>query len=1427
VNAIDRLTGLPTPVQIIAGVIGSVAILGLAYELFGNTTALIIIAAGIIVVILLLVLYKAILGWMRKRKANPLSQGLAGNAAAAPQGISEPARRARLDDLRRNFEQGVEKFRAAGKNLYSVPWYVLVGEPGSGKTEAIRHCNVGFPPGLQDQLQGAGGTLNMNWWFTNQAIILDTAGRLMFEEIQPGSTNEWQEFLKLLKGNRPNCPINGMLLVIPVDTLVKDSADQIEKKATKIAQQFEQIQRTLGVRFPVSVIITKCDLLNGFREFFDDLNDPQLQHQIMGWSNPAPLDERFDPAAVTTHLETVKQRLTERRQHLILDPVNTEDPQGRRIDQVDALYALPDSIIKIGPRLRRYLEMIFVAGEWSPKPLFLRGIYFTSSMTEGSALDAELAEVLGVPVDSLPEGRVWRRDRAYFLRDLFIEKVFREKGLVTRATNADKQIRTRQALVLAFGFIAVLLLIGLTVLGSRQLKKSIGSQQEFWVNAASYDPKSMQIIDKGHYSTQPIGKSANVASFFGDNLKPIQNDMDIPVLFKPMALFSGNINTERREAYRNLYTSTVLRPAYDASRKRISTMTDTWSPEATTALAQLLKLEYLNTGAPLPKEDAHKSDLEPMFRLVLPKEDTDKFTADKEKLQAVTDWVASDPATMAKLPAALGAGSQEATAAIDQGVASTIAYWRRQASDQGSTLAPINDVQQALNDFRTAENELLLLKNQNIDKLDIYSAFRDRWQAGLARLNDARDRAAAAWAIAARGKPDNSTLGALYTAETTRLTTEAKAACDVLLQYTPAPADASIDASKLSSSQLTLRDTRNKLEALTADLAKWSSDPKAKEKLADIAALDAAYLASIRGNDNALHHRFEVQAQLYALADKMVVKKDAPIQLTGTLDDAFAQADKEYGDADDQVKRPLIQATPEDRLSQAGALAQFVIDTSARAKKHLLAAAALNPMPTEPLKWPAFVAARATAAREDLSRPPVPLVSFTDKTYSPNFAPKSAGAASDALETVRKISTGADASARIMDAAGLSLRVAAIRKSFDGYRDEYIHYWRDVAREDLRINFKSYKELAETLVNVTEPAIAENLKLYRDKMVAALDMVGATEDSTAVKTAPQLVKEECRTTLDSWKNLGDDSRLARRAILAMDAGNFRDQFTVPSAKSTDSYLALYWQRLPLAVLDVLARDGRSEIDAGLTELARYERFPLAPLGDKKDDLSVQDVLNARAALEKVRGASNATGGTPVITPGGSMPPGAARIIAQGGITRDREVDALLDVLRGTNLLRNKQEYFDRVDKFLAALPADNKSFAATLSVDKDKLKDDNSVSFRYTYMMIAQNNKELRDAALNSTIADSCSVDYPGGDIALRFREVPKGAVVQTETFSGPWAILRLIRDPAAKVTRDGNKWTIEYTVTDPAKKSFSLWLTLEFKQPLPDLKEWPVPPGR
>ena len=167
--------------------------------------------------------------------------------------MNDAASRARLDDMRRTFGEGLSKFGSA-ENIYKFPWYLIVGEPGSGKTEAIRHSNVGFPPGLQNELQGVGGTINMNWWFSNQAVFLDTAGRLMFEEVKPGETNEWKEFLQLLVRNRPNCPINGLLLIIPTDALIKDTEARMNEKAGKIAAQFELIQRTLDIRFPVFVI---------------------------------------------------------------------------------------------------------------------------------------------------------------------------------------------------------------------------------------------------------------------------------------------------------------------------------------------------------------------------------------------------------------------------------------------------------------------------------------------------------------------------------------------------------------------------------------------------------------------------------------------------------------------------------------------------------------------------------------------------------------------------------------------------------------------------------------------------------------------------------------------------------------------------------------------------------------------------------------------------------------------------------------------------------------------------------------------------------------------------------------------------------------------------------------------------------------------
>ena len=430
---------LPRRAQLVV-LIGACVVLAAVAGAAAGMGALITVLIGSAVVVGAVVGWRAWLARRDERRASPFAGMLAGSAAG-PSRIAEPARRARLDELRKSFETGIEKFRSAGKSLYSVPWYVLVGEPGSGKTEAVRHCGVGFPPGLHEELQGAGGTLNMSWWFTNQAVILDTAGRLLFEDVEPGSTSEWQEFLKLLKRSRPNCPVNGLLLVIPADSLIRDTDQALDAKAVRLATQLDNIQKQLGVRFPAYVVITKSDLINGFREFFDRTDDPRAANQILGWSNPDTLDAPFRPELVDDHLRTVEQRLARRRMGLLIDPVHTDDSRKRRLDQVDALFAFPESMSRLAPRLRRYLERMFVAGEWSARPLFLRGIYFTSALREGAALDADLAAALKVPLDKLPEGKIWERERALFLKDLFLHKVFAGKGLVTRAADTAGLLR--------------------------------------------------------------------------------------------------------------------------------------------------------------------------------------------------------------------------------------------------------------------------------------------------------------------------------------------------------------------------------------------------------------------------------------------------------------------------------------------------------------------------------------------------------------------------------------------------------------------------------------------------------------------------------------------------------------------------------------------------------------------------------------------------------------------------------------------------------------------------------------------------------------------------------------------------------------------------------------------------------------------------
>jgi hypothetical protein len=582
---------------------------GLAF----TPTIAVMVAIGLLFVVVVLGVYAYALKAHREKRQAALSQEIEQNTVVAPRGINDPKRRADLDSMRKKFQEGLDKFSAAGKSLYKLPWYVVVGEPAAGKTEAIRHCEVGFPPGLQDYHQGTGGTINMHWWFTDHAVILDTAGRIMFEEVPAGSSSEWREFLKLLRKHRPNCPINGLMLVIPVDRLIKDGVKDIETRAGWIAKQLDVIQRELDIRFPVYVVLSKCDLLHGFREFFAEADVPDIQRQMLGWSNPNPLDMPFQPDMVDQYIFEVVERLRQRRLPLLSDPV-ARTPGGRRADEVDRLFTLPNSLAMIAENLRRYLSTIFIAGEWSSKPLFLRGIYFTSSLREGFELDQELAQAVGLPLEDLPAGGAFERDISYFLRDLFIEKIFREWGLVTRASDTRRMLRQRKAVLLACGFGGLALLLLFSWFGYSAMRDSIGRQSGYWMRASEDwqpDDTWMPIV-KGdqnagyqYMGDAPVGRGAraetrnlfrggdqSLVEFHASLAELAQQSLHISPVFRPFTSFAGNLDADRLRAQRVVLEGSVIKPLLEATRAKIVVEPETSDPaKVGQALLELVRLE--------------------------------------------------------------------------------------------------------------------------------------------------------------------------------------------------------------------------------------------------------------------------------------------------------------------------------------------------------------------------------------------------------------------------------------------------------------------------------------------------------------------------------------------------------------------------------------------------------------------------------------------------------------------------------------------------------------------------------------------------------------------------------------------------------------------------------------------------------------------
>jgi type VI secretion system protein ImpL len=413
-----------------------------------------LIAIGLIIGCWLL---SALLKWLRVTRAS--DRLLSAMVAPSRQAKERPS--AEATKLRERFEEaiaGLKQQQRGGASLYDLPWYVFIGAPGSGKTTALINSGLRFP--LEQRIgkravRGVGGTRNCDWWFTDEAVFLDTAGRYTTQDSDAASDSEgWKEFLSLLATYRNRRPLNGIVLTISAQDLMTQGDSDREAHVEAARRRLNELTRELHIQLPVYLMVTKCDMVPGFTEYFDDLSQDG-RTQVWGVTFPHEQTLSGDaPDAFASEFDALMARLNGR--------LFTRLEEERNVRRRATIFAFPQQMAALRDLLATFVSDVFAASHVDPQML-LRGVYLTSGTQDGTQIDRLLGAIsrqFGVAPDAVasPAGR----GKAYFVERLLKHVIVGESGLA--GVNRRLEIRQAAWQIGAYALTALIVVVGLVAL---------------------------------------------------------------------------------------------------------------------------------------------------------------------------------------------------------------------------------------------------------------------------------------------------------------------------------------------------------------------------------------------------------------------------------------------------------------------------------------------------------------------------------------------------------------------------------------------------------------------------------------------------------------------------------------------------------------------------------------------------------------------------------------------------------------------------------------------------------------------------------------------------------------------------------------------------------------------------------------------------
>ena len=429
-----------------------------------------------------------------------------------------------FDDISQAAEETVQFLKSSnlaggGDAVYELPWYLVIGNPKSGKTSLSLASGLNFqtlPSQRQSELKLVRPTRNIDWRVTSDAVFLDTAGRY---QLEGADEEEWAGLLETIKKYRGQRPIDGMIVSISAERLLHIDETEIEQIAKNMRARIDEaIQRT-KVRFPIYLVFTHADSIEGFRDSF---SNSQREGQNLVWGATIPLERsenahtQFDAEFDLLQSSVMKRRLMR---------LSAPFPPVRQLK----IFNFPIHFGAARKKLGHFVSNLFRPNPFSENP-FLRGFYFTAvpvnrPKVDGGQTMTNVAQTVG---------------QSYFTEKLFRDVILRDKDLVKTFQSQKVKAPIMGWLLTILGaFLTFALLTGSAI--------SLYNNKKL-VDRAAKDGEAVLTMVRGDKERNPLLKSPEETSDEIDKIDELRRSLveldenerkGAPFLMR-FGLYSGN-----------------------------------------------------------------------------------------------------------------------------------------------------------------------------------------------------------------------------------------------------------------------------------------------------------------------------------------------------------------------------------------------------------------------------------------------------------------------------------------------------------------------------------------------------------------------------------------------------------------------------------------------------------------------------------------------------------------------------------------------------------------------------------------------------------------------------------------------------------------------------------------------------------------------